>query len=148
MSLPAITIQGNAVSDPQLTFTPQGAARCSFRIAANDRKKNESGEWVDGDTTFLSVTVWRNLAETVAESVTKGTPVVVIGRLKSRTVEDAERGKATYYDVEADTVAVDLRRGAVKPTGSSYAPANQSSAASSAEAWAAAIRPLSDSAPF
>lgn len=140
MSLPSITIVGNVVTDPTLSFTPQGVAKTSFRVAANDRKKNDAGEWVDGDSTFISVTVWRNLAENVAESVQKGTSVVIIGRLKSRTVEDPERGKATYYDVDAETIAVDLRRGAVKASGSSYT--TSSSNTSTADPWASA--PASD----
>lgn len=153
MSLPTITIVGNVVTDPQLAFTPQGIARCSFRIAANERKKDENGTWVDGDSTFISVTVWRNVAENVADSITKGSSVVVIGKLRSRTVEDDERGKATYYDVDAETVAIDLRRGSVKQS-STYAPSTSEkkdpwATSSDSDAWGTAIRPLGSSeAPF
>ena len=144
MTLPTITIVGNVVSEPTLTFTPQGAARCSFRVAANDRRKDPTtNEWVDGDSTFIGVTVWRALAENVADSLQKGTSVVVVGRLKSRTVEDPERGKATYYDVDADTVAVDLRRGSVKAPTSTYKPAT-----AEVDPWATTAARLSDEPPF
>lgn len=115
MALPAITMTGNLTSNPELKFTPQGVARAGFRIACGERKKNEQGEWVDGDTTFINVTVWRNLAENVAESLQKGDTVTVIGRLKSRTVEDEERGKATFFDVDATDVSVSLARATAKP---------------------------------
>lgn len=115
MALPLITMTGNLTSDPELKFLPQGAARVGFRIACGERKKDANGEWVDGDTTFINVTCWRTLAENVAESLKKGDTVTVIGRLKSRTVEDPERGKATFFDVDADDVSVSLRRATAKP---------------------------------
>lgn len=115
MALPVITMTGNLTADPELKFTREGSARCGFRIACGERKKNEQGEWVDGDTTFINVTTWRNLAENVAESLVKGDTVTVVGRLKSRTVEDDERGKATFFDVDAQDVAVSLARSIAKP---------------------------------
>lgn len=115
--LPQITIAGNLVSDPELRFTPSGAAICSFRIAASERKKNQAtGEWEDGDTTFLSITTWRQVAENCAESLGKGDAVIVTGRLKSRTVENNDGSKTTYFDVDADEVGASLRRATAKLT--------------------------------
>jgi single-strand DNA-binding protein len=114
MALPLITMTGNLTSDPELKFTPQGAARASFRIACGERKKDANGDWVDGDTTFINVTCWRTLAENIAESLKKGDTVTVLGKLRSRTVDDPERGKATYFDVDADEVSVSLRRATAK----------------------------------
>lgn len=115
MALPTITMTGNLTADPELKFTREGSARCGFRLACGERKKDSNGEWIDGDTTFINVTVWRTLAENVAESLQKGDTVTVVGRLKSRTVEDDERGKATFFDVDAQDVAVSLSRSIAKP---------------------------------
>lgn len=114
MSLPAVTITGNLTADPELKFTNSGVARVSFTVAASERKKNDNGQWEDGDTTFLRVTAWRQVAENCAETLTKGSPVVVVGRLRSRKVEDK-----TYFDLDADTVGLDLRRAIGAHEGSS-----------------------------
>lgn len=110
MALPTVTISGNLTADPELKFTSNGIARCSFSVAASDRKKDDNGKWVDGDTTFLRVSVWRQLAENCAESLSKGTPVIVVGKLKQREAEDRTGIKRTYFDLDADTVGLDLRR--------------------------------------
>jgi single-strand DNA-binding protein len=123
MPLPAITLVGNLTADPEIKFGNDGTARTSFRVACNERRRNAAGEWVDGDTTYLSVTVWRSAAETAAEALAKGVKVVVTGRLKSRTVEHPEHGRQTYYDVDADTVALALQP-AHKATGTSDKPSD------------------------
>lgn len=109
MPLPQITVVGNLTADPDLKFAKDGSARLSFRVACNDRRKNPTtNEWEDGDTTYVSVTVWRALAEALAETLQKGSPVVVLGRLKSRTVE-TDNGKREYFDVEATTVSQEFK---------------------------------------
>lgn len=136
MALPTITMTGNLTADPELKFTREGSARCGFRIACGERKKDTNGEWIDGDTTFINVTTWRNLAENVAESLQKGDTVTVVGRLKSRTVEDDERGKATFFDVDAQDVAVSLARSIAKPQKASK-PSN--SAPADVDPWASEV---------
>lgn len=109
MSLPTVTIIGNLTRDPELQITGSGVARCTFTVAANERRKNADGQWEDGDATFLRVTAWRQAAESAAESLSRGSKVVVIGRLRSRVVE-TETGKQTYFDLDADTIALDVTR--------------------------------------
>lgn len=115
MSLPTIIAIGNLVADPELRFLPSGQAVAKLRIACSDRRKNkDTGVWEDGDTTYLSITCWRQLAENTANSFTKGMRVSVIGKLKSRTVEHPEHGKQTYYEVDAESVAADTANATVK----------------------------------
>ena len=143
MTLPMITIVGNLVSEPNLAFTPAGAARCSFRVAANDRKKDQTtGQWIDGDTTFIGVTAWRWQAEAAADELTKGTKVIIQGRLKSRSVEDEARGKSTtYYEVEADTIGVIVGNKDRSSNTNSPATTEADPWASSPTAWAQALNP-------
>lgn len=117
MALPTVTVVGNLTADPELKFISSGAALVAFRIAASDRRKNaETGAWEDGDTTFLRVTAWRQLAENIAESLTKGDRVVITGRLKSRDYDDKDGTKKTAYEIDADEVGVALSRGTAKQT--------------------------------
>lgn len=111
MSLPMIVItEGTLVADPELRYTQNGAAVTSFRVASNSRRKNqETGEWEDGDTTFLTVSCFRGLAENVAREFGKGNKVNVIGRLKQRDVEK-DGQKRTFYDVTADNVSKPVSR--------------------------------------
>lgn len=102
-------IIGNCTRDPELNFTPSGLAVAKFGVAVNRRTKNESGEWVDGDPSFFNVTCWRDLADHVAESVTKGQRVIVCGRLEQRTWETDEGEKRSAIDVVADEVGPSLR---------------------------------------
>ena len=111
MALPLITLQGNVCLEPNLQFTPSGMAMARIRVACGERKKDEQGNWVDGDTTFLDCTVWGETAEMVCDSVNKGTAVTVVGKLKQRTVEK-DGGKHTYFDVNVDSLAVDVKRSA------------------------------------
>jgi single-strand DNA-binding protein len=111
MALPAITLQGNVCLEPNLQFTPNGKAMARIRVACGERKKDEQGNWIDGDTTFLDCTIWGSAAESAVESVTKGTPVIIIGKLKQRTVEK-DGSKVTYFDVNVDSIAVDVKRSA------------------------------------
>lgn len=112
-----ITLIGNVVSDPELRFTPAGAAVCKFRIASTPRKfDKQTNAWTDGESLFLAASVWRQQAENVAESITKGMRVVVVGRLTQRSYEDREGVKRTVYEIEAEDVAVSLARATAKVT--------------------------------
>lgn len=105
-----ITVVGNATSDPELRFTPAGAAVAKFTVASTPRTYNKQTQaWEDGTTLFLPVTVWRQQAENVAGSVVKGARVVVQGRLSQRSYEDREGAKRTVFELEGDEVAVSLR---------------------------------------
>ena len=112
-----ITITGNLVADAELRFTPNGQPVATFRVASVPRFYDKaSGEWRDGDALFLGVNVWKQQAENCAESLLKGTRVVVIGRLKQRSYETKEGEKRTVYEVEADDVAVSLKFATAKVT--------------------------------
>jgi single-strand DNA-binding protein len=106
----SITVIGNLTNDPELRFTPAGSAVANFTIASTprtfDRQKNE---WVDGETLFLRASVWRDAAEHVAESLTKGMRVIVSGLLKSRTYETKEGEKRTVTELEVEEVGPSLR---------------------------------------
>ncbi|MFN8183853.1 MAG: single-stranded DNA-binding protein [Candidatus Nanopelagicales bacterium] len=107
---PQITLVGNMVADPELRFTPSGVAAASIRIAVTPRNRdNATGEWKDGETVWLSGTVWRQYAENVAESLRKGMRVIVIGRLKQRSYETREGEKRTVYEVDIDDIGPALR---------------------------------------
>lgn len=111
-----ITLVGNLIADAELRFTPSGAAVCNFRMASTPRTfdKNTS-TWVDSEPLFLTVNVWRQQAEQVAESLTKGMRVVVVGSLKSRSYEK-DGQKRTVFEVEAEDVAVSLKFATAKVT--------------------------------
>ncbi|MBG0740832.1 single-stranded DNA-binding protein [Paeniglutamicibacter antarcticus] len=105
-----ITVVGNLTSDPELRFTPSGSAVANFTIASTPRTfDRQSNEWKDGETLFLRASVWREAAENVAESLTKGTRVIVSGRLKSRTYETKEGEKRTVMELEVDEIGPSLR---------------------------------------
>ena len=110
-----ITIAGNLVDDPELRFTPAGQPVARFRIASTPRyRDNATGEWKDGDALFLTCNVWRQAAENVAESMTRGTRAIVTGRLRQRSYETKEGEKRTVYEIEADEVGVSLRNATAK----------------------------------
>jgi len=112
-----ITIIGNLVDEPELRFTPSGAAVANFRIASTPRTfDKQSGEWRDGDTLFLGCSVWRQAAENVAESLTKGMRVIIQGRLKQRQYETKEGEKRTVYEIDVDEVGPSLRSATAKVT--------------------------------
>lgn len=116
MALPQVTIVGNVVADPDMKFLNNGNALANFRVAANSRKKDENGNWTDGDSTFLSVTAFGGLAENVTEQLHKGTKVIVTGRLTQRDVEK-DGQKRTYYGVTADDIGIQISRFADKGQG-------------------------------
>ncbi|WP_141005113.1 single-stranded DNA-binding protein [Nocardioides humi] len=110
-----ITVVGNLVDDPELRFTPSGAAVANFRIASTPRTfDRQTNEWKDGEALFLSCAVWRQYAENVAESLTKGMRVIVTGRLKSRQYETREGEKRTAMEIDVEEVGPALRYATAK----------------------------------
>jgi len=115
MNETTLTITGNLVDDPELRFTPSGQPVAKFRIASTPRYFDKaSNSWKDGDSLFLTVNVWRQAAENVAESMTRGTRAIVTGRLRQRSYETKEGEKRTVYELEADEVGVSLRNATAK----------------------------------
>ncbi|MGH2682294.1 MAG: single-stranded DNA-binding protein [Actinomycetota bacterium] len=104
-----VVVVGNLVDDPELRYTPNGAAVANFRVAVNRRFQDPSGQWKDGETSFFRINAWRTLAENVAESLTKGSRVIVTGRLRSRSWENPEGETRSAVEIEADEVGPSLR---------------------------------------
>jgi single-strand DNA-binding protein len=112
-----ITIVGNLVDDPELRFTPSGQPVARFRVASTPRfRDNNTGEWKDGDSLFLTCNVWRQAAENVAESLQRGMRVIVSGRLRQRNYETQAGEKRTVFEVEVDDVGPSLLRASAKVT--------------------------------
>ena len=112
-----ITIIGNLVDDPDLRFTPSGAAVANFRIASTPRTfDKQTNEWKDGETLFLTCAVWRQAAENVAESLQRGMRVIVQGRLKSRSFETRVGEKRTVFEIDVDEVGPSLKYATAKVT--------------------------------
>jgi single-strand DNA-binding protein len=112
-----ITIVGNLVDEPELRFTPAGQPVAKFRIASTPRYLDKTtNEWKDGDGLFLTCNVWRQAAENVAETLQRGTRVIVSGRLRQRSYETKEGEKRTVYEVEVDDVGPSLRNASAKVT--------------------------------
>jgi single-strand DNA-binding protein len=124
-----VTIVGNLTRDPELRYTPNGAALVKFGIAWSKRAPDESGQWRDVETSFFNVTAWRQLAENIAESLTQGMRVVVIGRLRTNSWETQEGEKRSTVEIEADEVAPSLK----------WATAKLERQGRSNESWAGAV---------
>ena len=146
-----ITLIGNLTADPELRFTPNGAAVANFTVASTPRTfDRQTNEWKDGDAMFLNCSVWRQYAENVAESLTKGMRVIVSGRLKSRSYETREGEKRTVFELDVDEVGPALRYATAKVTrtqgggggGGGSWQGNQAAAASSK-----AVSPIRGRAP-
>ena len=103
-----MTVVGNMVADPELKYTQSGTPVVSFRVATTPRVFRD-GQWVNGDSTFLTCSLWRDAAENVAESLSKGTRVIVQGRLRQRRYESREGQQRTVYELEVDEVGPSLR---------------------------------------
>jgi single-strand DNA-binding protein len=150
-----ITIVGNLVDDPELRFTPSGAAVAKFRVASVPRILNKTtNEWEDAkDGLFLTCSVWRQAAEHVAESLTRGMRVIVQGRLKQRSYETAQGEKRTVYELDVDDVGPSLKNATAKVTKATssgggrqeYQQARQpqGGAAPADDPWASAAQPAS-----
>src|SRR3954451_12291566 len=129
-----ITIVGNLTDDPELRYTSNGAAVANFRVAYSTRIRDAAGNWTDGETSFFTVNCWRALAENAAESLTRGTRVVVTGRLKQRSWENQEGEKRTVIEIEADDLGPSLKWATANVT-----KANRSSTSSGGSDWGAAV---------
>jgi single-strand DNA-binding protein len=107
---PVTTITGNLTANPELRFTPSGAAVANFTVASTPRYYNkEAGQWTDGDALFMRCTIWRAYAENVAESLVKGTQVIVQGRLRQRSFETKEGENRTVVELDVDEIGPALR---------------------------------------
>jgi single-strand DNA-binding protein len=112
---PPITLIGNLTGDPELRFTPSGAAVANFTIASTPRTLDrQTNEWKDGETLFISCAVWRQVAENVAESLTRGSRVVVHGRLKARSYDDREGNKRTVFECDVEEIGASMRYATLK----------------------------------
>jgi single-strand DNA-binding protein len=112
-----ITVVGNLTADPELRFTPSGAAVANFTVASTPRiYDRQSGEWKDGEALFMRCSIWREAAENVAESLTRGARVIVSGRLKQRSFETREGEKRTVVELEVDEIGPSLRYATAKVT--------------------------------
>jgi single-strand DNA-binding protein len=110
-----ITVIGNLTDDPELRFTPSGAAVAKFRVASTPRfLDRQSGEWKDGEPLFLACNIWRDAAEHVAESLQRGARVIVTGRLRQRSYETREGEKRTVIELEVDEIGPSLRYATAK----------------------------------
>lgn len=150
-----ITVVGNLTGDPELRFTPNGAAVANFTVASTPRVfDRQSNEWKDGDTLFMRCSLWREAAENVAESLTKGTRVIVTGRLVQRSYETREGEKRTVVEVQVDEVGPSLRYASAKVTraqrsgGGGFAGGGQSQAAAADDPWATSSGGYGDEPPF
>ena len=134
---------GNLVDDPELRFTPSGAAVAKFRVASTPRYLDKAtNEWKDGESLFLQCQIWRQAAENVAESLTKGMRVILSGRLKQRSYETKEGENRTVFEVEVDEVGPSLRNATAKVTRTQRAGGGQAAAPAADsfndDPWAAA----------
>jgi single-strand DNA-binding protein len=110
-----ITVVGNLTADPELRFTQSGAAVANFTVASTPRIfDRQSSEWKDGEALFLRCNIWREAAENVAESLTRGSRVIVTGRLKQRSFETREGEKRTVFEVEVDEIGPSLKYATAK----------------------------------
>lgn len=144
-----ITICGNITADPELRFTPNGQAVANFTVASTPRRmNNQTKEWEDSPTLFLRCNVWRQQAESVAESLIRGTRVIVTGRLTQRSYETKEGEKRTVYEIEVEDVGPSLKNATAKvsKTTRSNAPQGGSKPAGD-DPWAATGN-LGPEAPF
>jgi len=142
--LPNISGEFTAVNDPELRFTPSGKAVANVRIVANSKRKNEKGEWEDDKVVWLNLTAWGQLAENIAESVEKGTRILVKGRLETREYTTKDGDKRSSYDVTADEVGPSLAFATAKVSKSG----RSSGTAKTEDAWSTGSSAQADEPPF
>lgn len=135
-----ITVIGNLTADPELRFTPAGAAVANFTIASTPRTfDRQSNEWKDGEALFLRASVWKEAAENVAETLTKGMRVIAQGRLRSRSYDTKEGERRTVMELEIDEIGPSLKYASAKVTrtarGNGEGAAGRASASSSGAGW-------------
>jgi len=153
-----LTVVGNLTADPELRFTPSGAAVANFTVASTPRTfDRQTQEWKDGDALFMRCNVWRQAAENVAESLTRGARVVVSGRLKQRSYETKEGEKRTVVELEVDEIGPSLRYATAKVTKASRGSGGgtggggfggSGSSGGSDDPWSTPAAPSSDEPPF
>ena len=148
-----ITIIGNLTADPELRFTPSGAAVANFTIASTPRQFDKrANDWKDGETLFMRCSIWREAAENVAESLTKGMRVIASGRLVQRSYETREGEKRTVVEMQVDDIGPSLLRATAKVTrasrdGSGQRPTTAQAGAADADPWGGEGGARSDSEP-
>jgi single-strand DNA-binding protein len=131
-----ITVVGNLTADPELRFTPSGAAVCNFTIASTPRTFDKaSGEWKDGQALFMRCNVWRQAAESVSESLTRGMRVIAQGRLVQRSFETKDGEKRTVVELEVDEVGPSLKYATAKVNKVSRDGGRQASTPSGNDPW-------------
>jgi single-strand DNA-binding protein len=147
---PTITLVGNLTADPDLRFTPAGAAVATFTVASTPRVYDrQEGQWKDGDALFLRCTVWRDAAEHVADTLARGTRVIVTGRLKQRSFETRDGDKRTVIEVDVDEVGPSLRYIGATLHAKTNGRTRNGAAEAPDTAWDAEIPPPADEpAPF
>lgn len=145
-----ITVVGNLTADPELRFTPSGAAVANFTIASTPRTFDKNTqEWKDGEALFLRASVWRDAAENVAESLSRGTKVIATGKLKQRSFETREGEKRSVVELEVDEIGPSLRNATAKVTKSSKGGAGATAAATtSSDPWGTGSATSTDEPPF
>lgn len=145
-----VTIVGNLTQDPELRFTPSGAAVANFIVASTPRQFDKaSNEFKDGETLFMPCSVWREAAENVAESLARGSRVIVTGRLVARSWETKEGEKRTKIEMQADEVGPSLRYATAKVTKAQRGGGQQTpQPASQGDPWATPGTPATDEIPF
>ena len=114
MALPTITAQGNLVFEPDFQVTASGISRCKLRIACNERKKAENGTWVDGETSFFDVVLWRGAAEAATDTLKKGQAVLVVGKVRVSKYEDKNGIERTAVESTAEEIAAVVKANKVK----------------------------------
>ncbi len=146
-----ITLIGNLIADPELRYTPSGAAVANFTVASTPRTFDKAAnEWKDGEALFLSCSVWREAAECVTESLTKGMRVIVQGRLKARSYEAKDGSRRTVFEVDVDEVGPSLKYATAKvsrrQSGTRPSSGQSWSSTPAADPWAS--RGADDEPPF
>ncbi|HET7385140.1 MAG TPA: single-stranded DNA-binding protein [Nocardioidaceae bacterium] len=132
-----ITVTGNLTADPELRFTPSGAAVANFTVASTPRTfDRQNNEWKDGEALFLNCSVWRQAAENAAESLQRGMRVIVSGRLKARSFETREGEKRTVFEIDVDEVGPSLKYATAKVTKTSRSNASSQSFSGGNDPWA------------
>ncbi|CUU57830.1 single-strand DNA-binding protein [Parafrankia irregularis] len=132
----AITVIGNLTADPELRFTPNAVPVAGFTIASTPRTLDQqTGKWVDGDPLFLRCSLWRQAAENVAESLAKGTRVIVTGRLKQRSYETREGEKRTVYELDVDEIGPSLKFATARVSKAARGTGASTTAPAAGDAW-------------
>jgi len=148
-----ITAIGNLTSDPEMKYTPSGAAVTNFTVASTPRVMNrQTNAWEDGESLFLRCSIWRDAAERVAESLAKGTRVIVTGRLKQRSYDAKDGEKRTVIELDVEEIGPSLKYANAKVTkversGGGFSSATRSGGAQADDPWGAAAAPTGSMDP-